>query len=599
MMSSESISTWTGTPTSAGWNIPKLQSYLRYWPALATLILALSATVLFSWIARETPRRELNARMSTHAAMTRDTVVDLVASYAQLLRSAAAFVNATGTPNRESWRRFGSGLFMEREFPGMQGIGYVEVVRNLEVGQLEARQRDAGVTDFRVHPEGDRPFKTAILFIEPEDWRNARALGFDMWSDPTRQVAMSRAIDTAQAVLTDSVTLKQETDVDVQQGALLYYPIYEGADIPPTLEQRRARIKGFVYSIFRLRNFLERSFAKNLATTVSLVRVEAFYGTGPEETSKVYDSAQPKAGSPLSRVPNAPLATAIVDASTGEQSFVLRLSSLPALERSVDWSVPSIAWWGGLIISTLLAGIAASVSHAREQSAIAAVRLSAEVAERRRAQDEVQLANNELIHRVKNTLTVVSAIASQTARHSKSMPAFIGAFRERLGALAKVHDMLRPDPAFSPDLKSFVQDILSAYTSSRRAALHVDGPALEIPRNEAVQFSLLINELATNATKYGAWSLPSGVVTVTWSLHTPDDGERVAWVWKETGGPAVTAPDSAGFGTHVISSIARALRGTGQTHFDADGLRFVLDFPRRVSNPSIGTNDPIGDLNPT
>lgn len=598
-MSSPSVAELSGYSRASGWTFPTLKRFRPHWPALAILLLALSATALFTWIAREIPRRELNARMSGHAVAVRDTVLDVVGSYGQLLRATAAFVDAAGPPSRDTWRSFVSGLQLAREFPGMQGLGYVEVLRDGEVGQFEARQHAAGRPEFRVQPEGARDFTTAIVYLEPEDWRNLRAVGYDMWSEPTRRAAMSRAIDTGQPALSDHVTLKQEGDVDVQPGALLYYPLYEGGEIPPTLDQRRARIKGFVYSVLRLRNFLDRSFAKNLSPTLSLVRVEAYFGSGSDDATRIYDSAAPKPGLPAAPQSAAPMATAIVDAGVGEHSIVLKLTSLPPLERAIDWSVPSIALWGGFAISTLLAGIAGSVSHAREQSALAAARLAAEVAERRRAQDEVQLANNELIHRVKNTLTVVSAIASQTARHSKSLPAFIGAFRERLGALSRVHDMLRPDPAFSPDLKSFVKDILSAYaTSARQASLHVDGPALDIPRNEAVQLSLLINELATNATKYGAWSVPTGIVTVSWSFRTPDEdaAEVVEWVWKESGGPPISAPESAGFGTHVITSIARALRGKGETFYEADGLRFVMVFPRRA----IGSDKAeAGDVDPT
>ncbi len=544
--------------------MPALKRYRQYLPALATLILALSATALFTWVARESPRRALNERMASNGIIVRDAVIDVVGSYAQVLRSTASFVNAAGPPTRSSWRTFVAGLRMEREFPGLQGIGYVEVLRSGDIAAHEARQRDAGRPAYRVHPEGERGFATAIVFLEPEDWRNLRAIGFDMWSEPTRQAAMSRATDTGQAIMSDNVTLKQEADDDVQPGALIYYPLYEGGEVPATLEQRRARVRGFVYGVVRLRDFLERSFAKTLMQTLPLVRVEAFYGAGPDDAVKIFDSTAPKAGVPALPASPPPMATTIVDAVAGDRSFVLRLSSRPALERTIDWSIPSIAMWGGMVVSFLLAGIAASISRAREQAAEAAALLAAEVTERRRAQDEVQLANNELIHRVKNTLTVVSAIASQTARHSTSLPAFIGAFRERLGALARVHDMLRPDPAFSPDLKSFVRDILAAYTTStRRAALTIEGPPIQMPRNEAVQFSLLINELATNATKYGAWSLPTGVVDVRWSLITGADGEQdlVEWVWSERGGPAVSKPSGAGFrdARHLVDR-ARAAR---------------------------------------
>ena len=229
----------------------------------------------------------------------------------------------------------------------------------------------------------------------------------------------------------------------------------------------------------------------------------------------------------------------------------------------------------------MIAGNFASLAYASDRYSVAQHKLAAEVTERKRAQDEAQLANRELIHRVKNMLAIVTAIASQTARYSPTVSDFNKSFRERLSALARVHDMLRPDPAHTPDLRGFCQEILAPYCAHRADALSTDGPPVALTRNEAVLLSLVINELATNATKYGAWSVPNGQVSLTWRQIEGADAPEVAIIWQERGGPMVKEPSKSGFGTNVMKfSIERGLRGHISTSFVAAGIRHDVRFPR-------------------
>ena len=178
-------------------------------------------------------------------------------------------------------------------------------------------------------------------------------------------------------------------------------------------------------------------------------------------------------------------------------------------------------------------------------------------------------------------LAIVTAIASQTARYSPTVSDFNKSFRERLTALARVHDMLRPDPAHTPDLGSFCQEILAPYCAHREGALSAEGPTVLLTRNEAVLLSLLINEFATNATKYGAWSVPTGQVSLTWRQIESDDVTEVEIIWQERGGPLVKEPSRSGFGTNVMKfSIERGLRGRIATAFEASGIRHEVRFPR-------------------
>jgi two-component sensor histidine kinase len=180
-------------------------------------------------------------------------------------------------------------------------------------------------------------------------------------------------------------------------------------------------------------------------------------------------------------------------------------------------------------------------------------------------------------------LAIVTAIASQTARYSSTVDVFNKSFRERLTSLARVHDLLRPDPAHTPDLGSFIREILAPYCHWQ-GALVAQGPAIDVTQNQAVLLSLLINELATNATKYGAWSVPSGQVMVTWGEEQSSDGDEldgIHIVWQERNGPPVEAPSKSGFGTNVMKfSIERGLGGRITTSFHPSGVRHEVRLPK-------------------
>lgn len=554
----------------------------RLVPAVLVLVMVLGGTAISTWSAvleaNSTARRLLRA----DAMHLTDSLTDAMKTYEQTLRSGVGFLNARGTVSRDEWRVFVRSLALDREFPGIQGLGYVEQFNPDRIDAHVAEQRRNGRPGYELTPDGVRDHITAIVYLEPETWRNQRAIGYDMFTEATRRAAMERARDTGLPSISRKVTLIQETDDQVQPGALLYLPIFTSVDTPNSIEQRQRDIRGYIYGAFRLKDFFKETLFKNSPGTMARVRTEVFDGDGVTAQQSVFDSFV-DAKSPASRASASEPPARIRDTLTFDlagASWTMRVSARPALERSVDWSKPWTIFTFGTLISVLVGGIVASLTLARDRSLVSEQRLAAEIVERKRAQDQLQLSNHELIHRVKNTLAIVSAMASQTARYSASLKEFSTAFRERLAALGRVHDQLGADPAFSPELRTFMNESLSPYSGENATALTISGPSVLIRRNEAVLMSLLINELATNATKYGAWSTPGGMVTVEWAIEPNTTGEYLGWSWTESNGPKVAPPQRTGFGTSVIQSIERGLGGTIETDFAPDGFRCLLRFPR-------------------
>ncbi|MDX2289187.1 MAG: CHASE domain-containing protein [Hyphomicrobiaceae bacterium] len=534
--------------------------WIHRYSLLATL-LALAASLAMYWVALSAETERHQRAIVRQTQFIGETLSDVMQRYEQVLRAAAGFVRASGQPNERSWRAFTASLNLETEFPGVQGLGYVDV-----------RQPS--------NASGGLDLVTSIRFLEPKDWRNRRAIGYDMYSEPVRRRAMQQARDTGEPVLSGVVRLLQETNENPQPGGLGYVPIYQGSDVPTTIAARRDRLSGYVYGAFRWGDFISRSLAKYAPGTLQDTHLQVTTTTEDGELRTLFDSLG--GAGPPERSSFTHAAAIDIDGFT----WNLAVSSLPAFEARLDWSRPNTILLGALAFTAMLATILVTLDRSRARALLAKEALEREIQQRRIAQDHAQLANGELIHRVKNTLAIVSAIASQTARHSPSLPEFTRAFRERLAALGTVHDLLRPDPAYTPDLEMFLRDILKAFgglaagDAGGEPRLVLDGPRVSLPRNEAVLLSLLINELATNATKYGAWSGRDGQVKVGWTLEESELGEEVVLVWSERGGPAPAPELKTGFGTQVIQAIERGLRGKVERILGEHGLSLTFRFPR-------------------
>ena len=559
--------------------------FRSYIPAMLIVLMLLGATAVATYLLHADADDKARRQFQEQAMAFEGLLVDAMRSYQQVLRAGVAAVHAMPQMTRERWRLFVRDLAVDEFYPGIQGLGYVRRLRYEEIEGFVEQQRREGRLDYRFTPEGVRDDYTAIVFIEPENWRNSRAVGYDMFSEPRRRAAMERARDTGGPSLSRKVALMQETGEDVQAGTLVYLPVYADGVTPDTVEARRAALLGYIHGAFRMRDFISKVLDRNLPGVLQRLHISIYDGAEPTEADLMFDDRMltHPGLSPLPPLAQAPVFTERRTITVAGSDWTLMLGSKPALEEMIDRSKAWMVLIGGSLISLLIAGIVASLVYARERYAMAERNLSAEVAERKRAEEQAQLANRELIHRVKNILAIVTAIASQTARYSPTVDIFNKSFRERLSSLARVHDLLRPDPAHTPDLGIFVREILAPYCHWS-GALVTNGPPLEVTQNEAVLLSLLFNELATNATKYGAWSVPTGQVAVTWRHDAPADGansSNVLIVWQERNGPVVSAPSTSGFGTNVMKfSIERGLRGRIESSFDPAGVRHEVRLPR-------------------
>lgn len=547
-------------------------AYLR--PSWIILALALTLTALATWATYRAVASTAARQFENETATISNTISNVMRTYVQILRSGAGLFNVKRDVSRENWSTFIASLDLPGNFPGVQGIGYAEVIPGDKLQEHISAQRRDGRPDYDVRPPGQRDPYTSIIYLEPQDVRNVAAIGFDMHSEPTRREAMDLARDSQSVQMTRHVTLVQEIDGDVQPGVLVYVPVYAAGANTTTVEGRRAGLKGYVYAAFRMHDLFAKSLLVLNPRALQFIEVRIFDAPKEKGGHLLFDSTD----KPVTR-------STFRKARTMEiagQKWALEFVPRPDLDNSINWWQPYAVALIGSIISGLIASIAATLAVSRDRAVEAQAVLEQEVSMRKRAQEQERIANRELIHRVKNMMAVVASIASQTSRYTPNPAQFNVVFRERLAALGRVHDMLKPNPAFQPDLKTLLLEVLQPYAAYRASSLSCHGPEVELPQNEAVMLSLVINELGTNATKYGAWSLPGGTVELSWTVEKAADGDpdQVTMVWKERGGPQVVAPTHKGFGSNVLKfAVQRGLKGSLDSSYEPDGLRCTISFP--------------------
>ncbi|CAN7407349.1 PAS domain-containing protein [Phenylobacterium sp. LjRoot225] len=193
-----------------------------------------------------------------------------------------------------------------------------------------------------------------------------------------------------------------------------------------------------------------------------------------------------------------------------------------------------------------------------------------DVTERRATEKRQRMLINELNHRVKNTLATVQSIAAQTLRSAPDLVSARDSFESRLVALAAAHDLLTAESWHGARLSDVVATTMAPFETVQRPQISRSGPPVWLSAPRALALSLALHELATNAAKYGALSVPEGSASIRWKVS----GEELTLSWRETGGPPVTAPSRSGFGARLLQrSLAQELHGEVDVSFAPEGVR--------------------------
>jgi two-component sensor histidine kinase/PAS domain-containing protein len=203
-----------------------------------------------------------------------------------------------------------------------------------------------------------------------------------------------------------------------------------------------------------------------------------------------------------------------------------------------------------------------------------------DISERKQYEAHVRLLLREITHRSKNLLAVIQAIMRQTATNAISVADFAQRFSARLDALAGSLDLMVQEDWRGVTLADLVRSQLAHHADAGSSQIELDGGRLKLPPDAAQNIGMALHELATNAAKYGALSVPEGRVRVSWQTEMQPDGqESCRLTWQERNGPPVTPPARRGFGQVVIErTVARAVGGKVTLSYPPEGVSWKLEF---------------------
>jgi signal transduction histidine kinase len=443
---------------------------------LVVLAAGLLCTLLAVFQIRSSVDRAEGLRFEALASERVDVVSDRLDTYIALLRGAAGLFAAAGEVKSDQFAAYIERLRLPELYSGVQGIGFIRAIPAARRDEILASIRADGLADFAIKPDGPRDFYTAITYLEPRDARSAAGTGFDMYTQKVRALAMDQARDTGLRAVSSKVILGLNPG-DQEAGFLIFVPIYDQplGKVPPIVEERRAHIRGWVFSPFRASNLFARAVEQR--------------GRTPELDVTVYDGAEISEEAVLYRAAAAPPHTdksysTVRKLSIGDHDWTVVLKNTDAfLPDSNRMFIPIVAA-GGLITTVLLFGAALSQARATSMAETAREQLSEMNAslegrvEERTAQLESARGDLETLNRnlevIVHTRTADLTAANEEIQrfayivsHDLRAPlvnvmGFTSELQVARGAISKFYnDVLEKLPdAASPDVKIAIEEEL-------------------------------------------------------------------------------------------------------------------------------------------
>jgi diguanylate cyclase (GGDEF)-like protein/PAS domain S-box-containing protein len=291
--------------------------------------------------------------------------------YENALLGGIAYFHGSENVNRQEWHNYVEALQTKKYYPGFQGIGFAVMLTPEEIDPFVKKVRTKDYASFTFKPAGKREHYSTILYLEPMDKRNIKAIGYDMFSNPVRRKAMERARDTGLPSVSRKVTLVQEIDADVQAGFLMYLPLYKTRTVPKTIEARREELIGFVYSPFRMNDLMDTL----LNTKHPLLNFEIYDNPNPTEEHLLYSSIKPFSFTTTHYSRHIPVKSPSLLAKyhsqkklkIGGRQWYIHFSSTPKFDASKDSNYPLLLTLGGLLVYFVLLFIILTLFYNRQK----------------------------------------------------------------------------------------------------------------------------------------------------------------------------------------------------------------------------------------
>ncbi|HLV78282.1 MAG TPA: EAL domain-containing protein [Marinobacter sp.] len=323
--------------------IRKLLQFRTAWLAWVVLLVTIAITLALWQLSIRLVEDRTEARFRTQSLQLKTAIEERLLNYEQVLAGSAGLFAVSGEVTREQWREYVRRVDINRYYPGIEGIGFIQRIGVTRMADHIASVRAEGLSDYGVRPLGQDRHYYPVVYLEPDTVRNHRALGYNAWTDPVHQLAMERARDSAAPRVTGKVVLVQESVADDQAGFLMYYPVYHGGEIPATQSERQLMLSGYVFSAFRTNSLLD-----GIVGLISPFLDVRIYDNGTEARDTLMY------GSNLGSLENDYSFEMSQRVVLGGRDWLLKTRSTPAFDYLAADPRPPIVLGAGLAISGLL-----------------------------------------------------------------------------------------------------------------------------------------------------------------------------------------------------------------------------------------------------
>ena len=354
---------------------------------LPYLILAcgLTFTFLVTFYFAKLSKAQDQSRFNSAVQKVNDQIRLRIQTSIALLRAGTGLFAASDDVDANEFGRFVQQIELQKNYPGFQGIGYSIRLRPNEVEGLIKTMRQSGVPDFRIWPDGPRNEYNAIIYLQPRNNRNPIAIGFDMATESVRRQAMEAARDSGMPTASGRVQLVQEPEAveKIQSGFLIYAPVYANNADLSSVQARREALQGFVYSPFRIDDFLSPIFSQESS----------------DVTFRIYDGKQILAENLLLDYADGiekPHFTASTNLEFADRTWTIVYITKPSFERGSNSSVVPFTFATGVLLSWLFFTVTRAEVRARARAEKSATELALSEATTRQTLTERELAEDAL-----------------------------------------------------------------------------------------------------------------------------------------------------------------------------------------------------------
>ncbi|MEQ9491599.1 MAG: CHASE domain-containing protein [Alphaproteobacteria bacterium] len=557
----------------------QVHSLYSMYSAWFVLILGFVLTAAAWFFADRFVQDSAYKRFESNAKEITEAIGDRMAGYEQVLWATVGFFNASLSVNRQEFQTYVDSLNIQKNWPGIQGIGFSIPVDPADKALHEAGIRSQGFSGYSIKPEGARSEYSAIIYLEPFDWRNQRAFGYDMWSNQMRRDAMARARDNGIASTSGMITLVQETDDDVQKGFLTYLPLYRNGLPTDTLEQRRAAFEGWVYSPFRMGDLMKGVLGPGYAD----YNFEIFDGTVQDKDHLLFDSNDNfHADEPDDLHAVEFYTTLDLQGRVWKIRFTAAENPLTQSERNL----PRAVLISGLVVSLLLFFIFYSLAMTQQRAEKIARNMTSELRSARELAEAANKSKSEFLatmsHEIRTPMTAVMGFSDMLLE--QELPADvknrIGKIKEATQSLLHIiNDILDISKMEAGklrientdvDLPELIDGILNLFGrnqegNKKKIVDLIYAPSEDFPdriHSDPTRIRQVLINLVGNAMKF----TPEGYVRLETSVvESPDERPMLKFTVIDTGIgiPAHLAGTLFAEFTQADASITRKFEGTG------------------------------------